>query len=219
MQARQVSKLKAHKMDTRANVITTQESTVQACIRLAQSLEYPAEHTHQVTRLALQLFDERQDLHGLGEVERHWLQCASLLHDIGCVEGWKGHHKTTLRIIQTTQLLPFTSKERLIIGTIARYHRKSLPEAKHDHFAALEAEEQSRVLALSAILRLADGLDSTHQGRVQAIEVEATKKKITIACAIKSIAAIEEEIAAAKKSDLMEKVFHRSVNIHWKSLA
>jgi exopolyphosphatase/guanosine-5'-triphosphate,3'-diphosphate pyrophosphatase len=219
MQALQTSKLKAPKVDSQANIITMQESTVQACIRLAQSLEYPEEHTHQVTRLALQLFDALQDLHGLGEVERYWLQCASLLHDIGCVEGWKGHHKTTLRIIQTTQLLPFSSKERLIIGTIARYHRKSLPEAKHDHFAALEADEQPRVLALSAILRLADGLDSTHQGRVQTIKIEVTKKKITIACAINSIAAIEEEIASAKKSDLMEKVFHRPVSIRWKSLA
>lgn len=196
-----------------------QESALQACIHLAQSLEYEAEHTHQVTRLALRLFDELAGLHGMGEVERYWLQCASLLHDIGWVEGWKGHHKATLRIIQTTQLLPFTSKERLIIGSIARYHRKSLPDTKHDHFAALETDEQSRVLALSSMLRLADGLDSTHQIRVQELSVEVTKKKIVIACLIKSIAAIEEEIAATNKSDLMKKVFHRNVIFKWKSLA
>ena len=40
MQALQTSKLKAPKVDSQANVITVQESTVQACIRLAQSLEY-----------------------------------------------------------------------------------------------------------------------------------------------------------------------------------
>ena len=206
-------------MENLIDVTTEQESVLQSCIRLAQSLEYPAEHTHQVTRLALRLFDELSSLHGLGTVERHWLHCASLLHDIGCVEGWKGHHKTTLRIIQSTQLLPFSSKERLIIGSIARYHRKSLPDIKHDHFAALEADEQARVMALSAMLRLADGLDSTHQSRVQDILVDITKKKIIIDCKIISITAFEEEIAAAKKSDLMEKVFGRSIRLRWKSLA
>lgn len=205
-------------MEYITKVTPEREAVLQACLQLAQTLEYEAEHTHQVTRLALRLYDELHDLHGLGETERFWLHCAGLLHDIGWVEGWKGHHKTSLRIIQTTQLLPLDSKERLIIGSIARYHRKALPDLKHDHFAALEADEQAKVMLLSALLRVADGLDSTHQGRIRDAYVQVTKNKIVISCAIKSIAAIEEEIAAANKSDLMKKVFHRSVSFRWKSI-
>lgn len=205
-------------MEFIARMTPEQENAVQACVQLAQTLEYEAEHSHQVTRLALRLFDDMIDIHGLGDTERFWLQCAGLLHDIGWVEGWKGHHKTSLQIIQSTQLLPFDSKERLIIGSIARYHRKALPDQSHDHFAALEPDEQAKVLALSALLRLADGLDGAHQGRVRDVYVKVTKKKIIISCAIKSIAAIEEEIAATNKSDLMIRVFHRSVVFRWKSL-
>lgn len=205
-------------MEFIARMTPEQENAVQACIRLAQTLEYEAGHSHQVTHLALRLFDEMSEIHGLGDTERFWLQCAGLLHDIGWVEGWKGHHKTSLQIIQTTQLLPFDSKERLIIGSIARYHRKALPDQSHDHFAALEPDEQAKVLTLSALLRLADGLDGAHQGRVRDVYVKVTKKKIVISCAIKSIAAIEEEIAATNKSDLMIRVFHRSVAFRWKSL-
>jgi exopolyphosphatase/guanosine-5'-triphosphate,3'-diphosphate pyrophosphatase len=134
------------------------------------------------------------------------------------VEGWKGHHKTALRIIQTTQLLPFESKERLIIGSIARYHRKALPSLEHDHFAALEPAEQEIVKTLSAILRTADGLDATHQSRVRDLVVHISKKKIVIQCAIKTLTAIEEETAAIEKSDLMEIVFKRAVFLRWKSL-
>ncbi|HWQ05439.1 MAG TPA: HD domain-containing protein [Longilinea sp.] len=194
------------------------EIVIQACIQLARTLEYEAEHTHQVTRLALLLFDGMISLHQLGEKERYWLQCAGLLHDIGWVEGWKGHHKTSLRIIQTTQLLPLENKERLIIGSIARYHRKALPEKSHDHFAALEPAEQEKVKTLSALLRVADGLDASHQSRVGDILVHITKKRILIRCAIKSLTAIEEEISATNKSDLMVKVFHRTVNFRWKSI-
>ncbi|TLN24103.1 HD domain-containing protein, partial [bacterium] len=91
-------------MEFLSQMTPIQENAVQACLRLAQMMEYEADHTHQVTRLALRLFDETVELHKLGELERFWLQCAGLLHDIGWVEGWKGHHKTSLRIIQTTQL-------------------------------------------------------------------------------------------------------------------
>ncbi|GAP15253.1 exopolyphosphatase [Longilinea arvoryzae] len=201
-----------------AKMSPEQENALQACLQLAQTLEYEEGHTHQVTRLALRLFDELQALHQLGETERFWLQCAGILHDIGWVEGWKGHHKTALRIIQTTQLLPFESKERLIIGSIARYHRKALPSLNQDHFAALEPDEQEKVKTLSAILRTADGLDAAHQSRVRDLMVHVSKKKIVIHCAIKTLTAIEEETAAIEKSDLLGIVFQRAISFRWKSL-
>lgn len=205
-------------MDYLRQLTPEQEKALQACLQLAQTLEYAAEHTHLVTRLALRLFDETSELHHLGEVERFWLQCAGLLHDIGWVEGWKGHHKASFRIIQSTQLLPFDSKERLIIGSIARYHRKALPGLGHDHFATLEPPEQEKVRVLSALLRLADGLDGSHQSRVRDITVHINKKRILIRCAINTLTAIEEEAAATNKSDLLRLVFQRAVHIRWKSV-
>lgn len=194
------------------------EKALRACLHLAETLEYDAEHTHLVTRLALRLFDLTTTLHHLGDEERYWLQCAGLLHDIGLVEGWKGHHKASLRIIQSAQLLPLSPQERLIIGSIARYHRKALPDPGHDHFAALELPEREKVSVLSALLRLADGLDASHQSRVRDIDVHITKKRILIRCAINSLTAIEEEVAAAQKSDLFERVFQRSVHIRLKAV-
>ncbi|TLN27025.1 hypothetical protein FDZ74_01545 [bacterium] len=71
---------------------------------------------------------------------------------------------------------------------------------------------------LSALLRVADGLDASHQGRVRDLLVQVTKKRILIRCAIKTLTAIEEEAGATNKGDLMEKVFHRAVNFRWKSI-
>lgn len=205
-------------MESFTPMLPEHENVIHSCVQLARTLEYEAEHTQQVTRLALLLFDQMKSLHQLDEKERFWLQCAGILHDIGWVEGWKGHHKTSLRIIQTTQLLPLDNKERLIIGSIARYHRKALPDKTHDHFAVLEPAEQEKVKTLSALLRVADGLDASHQSRVNDLSVHITKKRILIRCAIKTLTAIEEEISATNKSDLMVKVFHRTVYFRWKSI-
>ena len=148
-------------------------------------------------------------MHHLGYPERDLLHYAGILHDIGWVEGWKEHHKVSLRIILTTQLLPFTNKERLMVGSIARYHRKALPDLKHDHFAALTPPECSVVELLSGILRLADGLDHAHQNRVRDVTLRASAHKITIRCLSFFVSA--EEQALFDKSAAAVKETHEAL--------
>jgi len=188
------------------------DSRLEAVLRLAQDCHYAADHTHQVTRLALQLFDELQSLHGLGAEERLWLQYAALLHDIGWIEGQPAHHKTALRIILTTPGLPFDTRERHIIGSIARYHRKALPDEKHDHFAALAPADRQKVRVLAALLRVADGLDCTHQNVVENLACEVTPKRLVVRCAARQ-PADEERLEALDKGILLEQVFERKLVI------
>lgn len=181
-----------------------------AVLDLARSCESDMQHVQQVTRLALQLFDDLKPLHGLGMQERAWLQYAGLLHDIGWIEGGTGHHKTALRIILETPLLPFDARERLIIGSIARYHRGALPAARHAHFAELKPLEQRLVGILAGLLRVADGLDCTHQSLVEEVTAQVVGKRIVIRCHARQLAA-EELADATAKSDLLAQMLKRSV--------
>jgi len=192
----------------------SQDSNLKAVMRLAKSCKYEAGHTHQVTRLALQLFDELQSLHGLGAEERFWLQCGALLHDIGWIEGQQGHHKTALRIILTTPVLTFDTRERFIIGSIARYHRKALPDEKHDHFATLKPAERQVVRVLAGMLRVADGLDRTHQNLVKNLSCEVLPKRLVLRCAVRRPAEDERQ-EALDKGALLEQVFERKLVIEW----
>jgi exopolyphosphatase/guanosine-5'-triphosphate,3'-diphosphate pyrophosphatase len=196
----------------------TEGLTSEECDQLAAALQLlhicsiPPEHTHQVARLSLLLFDALQPLHKLGHHERFCLECAAILHDIGWIEGQKNHHKNSLQIILTTPLLPFDQKERLVIGSIARYHRKALPSTEHDHYHALDSGSRMLVSTLAGFLRLADGLDSAHQSTVSKLACKISKKKIEIRCTLKGPFKIEKE-EAEQKSDLLQLVFKRQVVI------
>lgn len=192
-----------------------EHSRLEAVLQLAESCHYAADHTHQVTRLALQLFDELQSLHGLGAEERLWLQYGALLHDIGWIEGQQAHHKTALRIILTTPDLPFDTRERYIVGSIARYHRKALPDEKHDHFAALEPADRQKVRVLAGLLRVADGLDCTHQSVVSNLACQVTPKRLVVRCAVGQPAE-EERLDALDKGALLEQVLQRKLVIEWR---
>jgi putative phosphoesterase len=200
----------------KASDVTASEDDdrLKAVLELARSCEYEEVHAHQVTRLALLLFDELQKLHRFREQERFWLQCGAILHDIGWIEGWKGHHKTALRTIRSATLLPFDNRERLIIGSIARYHRKALPKKKHAHFVALKPYEREIVSVLAGILRVADGLDRTHQSLVENLSCEVNPKEIIVQCFARR-SSEENRQAALKKGRLLEKVFKRKLFIEW----
>ncbi len=169
-------------------------------------------HTVQVTRLALELFDDLTALHKLGTEERFWLECGAMLHDIGWTQGWKSHHKNSMKMILDSQFLQIGNKQRYIIASIARYHRKALPDVSHDHYKILQPSERRIVSKLAAILRIADGLDRTHQNLVEHIKVEIKKKEVIFDCEVAGPAP-EEIRAANNKADLFEKVFKRPANI------
>lgn len=202
-------------MDNTTPLFTAAQTRALVAAReLARACDYEASHSSQVTRLALRLYDELEPLHHLGVTERFYLVCAGILHDIGWVEGGKNHHKTALGIILHSERLTLDSRERLIIGSVARYHFKALPNQKHEHFAALDPADQQVVLFLSAILRLADGLDRPHHLQVRDLHCELSETEILLIYTAPARAKAEEK-AAKEKSNLLEQVFGRGLNIQW----
>ncbi|MDK2981788.1 MAG: hypothetical protein PWQ55_2135 [Chloroflexota bacterium] len=195
------------------NGLTNDEITeLKSVLKVAKQCNYEAKHTRHVTRIALELFDDLADLHKLGARERYYLLCAALLHDIGVhTEGPHGHHKTALKIILSTPMLKFNQKDRLMIGSIARYHRRALPSRKHDHYRALSADDRKVVCKLAGILRVADGLDYSHRSRIEQTHTSYTDSKIMCQCTVRKEPVKKEIHSATKKSDLLAKTFDRKV--------
>jgi len=197
--------------DVLAGAENCDEADILAAVEaLAERCDFERGHTEQVTKLSLRLFDELADLHGLGSRERFWLHCGAMLHDIGYTQGRQGHHKTALRTILDDRSIPFDERQRRIVASIARYHRKALPSESHAHFAALDNTDRRTVEMLSGILRIADGLDRTHCDRVADVRCDIAGKTVRVRCSLTGPAGAEFG-AAAKKSDLFEQLFAKSV--------
>jgi len=140
-------------------------------IELAERSNYFAQHADQVGRMALALFDQTTTLHSLGAREREWLEYASLLHDIGVHISYGRHHKHSYYLVKNGDLRGFEPEEVEVIALVTRYHRRGLPKRSHDGFCDLSSELRRTVRTLSAILRVAEGLDRSHQQSVAALEI------------------------------------------------
>ena len=150
-------------------------------LHLAETCHYEKEHADQVTRLALQLYDQIRDLHKLEDIDREYLEAAGILHNVGFFISHAQHHRHSYYIIRNSEYLTgFTNHEIEIIAQVARYHRKSIPKPKHEEFARLIPKDQMIVKKLSGILRVAEGLDRTHSSIVQSLRCERAGQALTI---------------------------------------
>ena len=182
-------------------------------LALMQALEEEPPHVQHVALLALRLFDELEDLHGLSDHDRLILEAAACLHDIGwsASPDGKGHHRESARIIREHGWQNFGQESVELIAQVARYHRKNPPDLEHEEFAALSPAERLRVQQLAALLRIADGLDRSHQQHIRGFHVEILPGRIVIH--LNSDHPSSREIASAtRKSDLAQAVFQREVS-------
>jgi exopolyphosphatase/guanosine-5'-triphosphate,3'-diphosphate pyrophosphatase len=167
-------------------------------------------HATQVARLALELFDQTHSLHQLAAAEREWLQQAALLHDVGYAVGRSKHNLHSYYLITHGELTGFAAEEIEVIASIARYHRGNCPKESHENWRALDPILQPVVGKLSALLRIADGLDRSHGQLVAEVGCRVRPRRVELEIAAR--ADCEPELAAARKNaNLFEKVFRRRI--------
>ncbi|UUX92450.1 Ppx/GppA phosphatase family protein [Methanoplanus endosymbiosus] len=135
--------------------------------QLGRSCRIDEKHAMKVSGHALSLFDSGivAGVHNYGPKEREYLEYASYLHDIGQFLSFSGHQNHSYYVITRSQLLGFDQKEIIIIGLIAGYHRKKMPKRSDEGFSSLNPEDQKRVTFLSALLRIAEYLERSHDER------------------------------------------------------
>jgi exopolyphosphatase/guanosine-5'-triphosphate,3'-diphosphate pyrophosphatase len=175
---------------------------------LARRCRWPEDHSRRVARLALELFDQTRELHRLSDADRELLEFGAFLHDIGEHVASQGHHKHGAYLIRHGQLRGFTPEDVQMLAGLVRWHRRGEPKPTDE----LPLIDEDRLRPLTALLRLADGLDRGRAGAVEhvrgrvgpplgVVEVEGSND-----CEL-------EVWGARRQRELFEKLFGRDLEI------
>ena len=179
---------------------------------LGQRYRLDRDHGRHVASLAVRLFDELVDEHGLKERQRLLLQVAALLHDVGIYVSLRSHHKHTQYILAASQIFGLSDEETAIVANIARYHRGALPQKTHLPYVALDREDRITVDKLAAILRIANALDAEHVQKVRGLQL--VRRDTTWTMQLDGTGDMTmERLAASARSDLFVATFGRQLVI------
>ncbi|MGC8552876.1 MAG: Ppx/GppA phosphatase family protein [Phycisphaerae bacterium] len=192
--------------------VEVQDPRRRSVIELGRRCNYDEKHHQQVSRLAMELFNQLKRVHHLPDKYRELLEYAALGHDLGWHIGHSGHHKHSYYLLKNGDLEGFAPLEIDIIANVARYHRRSFPKKSHEAYMSLAPAERTVVCKLAALLRLAEALDRGHWGNVRALHSRITATAVSVR--ILTQADPELELWAARhKADMFENVFGRTVRI------
>lgn len=182
-------------------------------MELVHKCDWHELHSRHVSKLSIQLFDHFQEELNLSETDRELLEYAAYMHDIGYYISHRKHHKHALYIIRNADLRGFSEIEIEIMANVARYHRRSTPKLRHQYYKKLDKPNRERVKKLSAILRVADGLDRSHFQNVRSMNIDSGKKAVTISIETETDPQLEIW-GALRKNALFEEITGRQLIIN-----
>ena len=199
-------------MDELKGMAMYDEPRLRSVMELVNKYEWHEDHSTHVAKLATTLFDEFRESLGLTDVDRELLKYSAYMHDIGYFISHRKHHKHALYIIRHSDLLGFKEIEIEMMANISRYHRRSTPKMRHKYFKKLPKPIRERIKKLSAILRVADGLDRSHYQNVRDVRVEKAGQKTKLFIITETDPQLEIW-GAMRKRALLEEVLSSDVEV------
>jgi exopolyphosphatase / guanosine-5'-triphosphate,3'-diphosphate pyrophosphatase len=185
---------------------------LRSVLRCLRRFRLDARHSKHVARLSLELYDALRKAHKLGRHERELLHFAALLHDIGSVIAYDGHAEHSHYIIMNASLRGLASDELRVIANVARYHNKARPRKNDQDFNDLDKHRRRVVRWLAALLRVAEGLDRSHDRLVQSVRVMQNSHGIGILVNAQGEAQLEIW-AARRRADMLSKLLGGPVHV------
>jgi exopolyphosphatase / guanosine-5'-triphosphate,3'-diphosphate pyrophosphatase len=193
----------------RSHLARDQRHEVEAmCRHYGVSLD----HARKVAHIAGLLFTALGPLHQLSPPSGKLLEAAAYLLDVGHYISGVSHHKHSYYLVANSDMPGFTDRERLLIASLCRYHRKSMPSPMHGAYQALSADERKVLMQLTPILRLADNLDRSHEQRID--RVECGLQDGVVALEVHSRGDIDlVEWGAQRAGEVFQQVYNRQVTL------
>ncbi len=145
-----------------------------SAVELGRKYDFDEDHGVHVAALSRQLFQVLKDEHKLDGRYELILSLAAMLHEIGAYVSNTSLHKHSMYLITNSDLFGLGTQDMLLVGLVARYHRRASPKSTHPGFNMLDRDRRVAVLKLAAILRIAIALDASRSQRVHEIQCAVT---------------------------------------------
>lgn len=185
------------------------EQDILACARDINRRYHSGERsTKEREEIALTLFDHMKKVHGLNKRDRLLLQLAAILNECGRYISLTNVGESSYNIVMATEMIGLSHLEREIVANIVKYSTEDFEYYETvGRVTTLDRESFLKIAKLTAIIRLADGLDISHREKCNS--VKAVLKEDAIVITVESNADMTLELGMfAKNAELFEEVYN-----------
>lgn len=158
-------------------------------------------------QIALNIFDSTRKIHGLEKRERLLLQLSTILHDCGKYISMVNLGECSYSIIIATEIIGLSHLEREIVANVVKYNHLEFDYYEAMNSNTMDKESYLKIAKLTAILRLANGLDRSHKEKFKNIKITLKEEKLLITVDTQEDITLEKGLFDAR-ADFFEEVYN-----------
>lgn len=158
-------------------------------------------------QIALNIFDSTRKIHGLEKRERLLLQLSTILHDCGKYISMVNLGECSYSIIMATEIIGLSHLEREIVANVVKYNHLEFDYYEAMNSNTMDKESYLKIAKLTAILRLANGLDRSHKEKFKNIKITLKEEKLLITVDTQEDITLEKGLFDAR-ADFFEEVYN-----------
>ncbi len=157
-------------------------------------------------KIALTIFDSMKKVHGLGQRERLLLRLAALLHDCGKYISMVNLGECSYSIIMATEIIGLSHIEREIVANVVKFNHEEFEYYEVLRTSILDQEAYLKIAKLTAILRVANGLDRSHKQKFKDVKTVLKDDVLTITVDTNEDITLEKGMFS-HRADFFEEVY------------
>lgn len=157
-------------------------------------------------KIALTIFDSMKKVHGLGQRERLLLRLATLLHDCGKYISMVNLGECSYSIIMSTEMIGLSHMEREVVANVVKFNHEEFEYYDVLKATTLDRESYLKIAKLTAILRVANGLDRSHKQKFKDVKTVLKDDILTITVETNEDITLERGMFS-HRADFFEEVY------------
>ncbi len=187
-----------------------EEDIIAAARSISKRYKCSQAHIRNLEEIALLVFDRMKKVHGMGKRERLLLQISIILHNCGKFISLEDVSECAFNIIMATEIIGLSHMEREMIAYTVKFNTSRF--LYYDELAAstaLSETEYMVVAKMTAILRMVNALDRTHQQKCKNVSVTLKEHELRITASGNADFSLEKG-TFDEKAEFFEEIF----NVH-----
>lgn len=158
--------------------------------------------------LTMTIFDSLKRLHGLGARERLYLQIAAILHDCGKYISLVNLGECSYHIIMSTEIIGLSHMERELVADVVRFNHDDFQYYEElNRNSSLDKRAYLTMAKLTAILRIANGLDRSHKQKFKNVKAVLKERELILTVDTKEDITLERGLFD-ERAQFFEEVFN-----------
>lgn len=169
-------------------------------------------------KITTNIFDHMKKIHGMGDRERLLLRLAAILHDCGKYISMSNLGECSYNIILSTEIIGLSHREREILANVVKFnHVEFVYENEIGRETDLSKEDYLLIAKLTAILKVANGLDRSHKQKFKDTQVSLKDNTLVFTVATAADISLEKGLFSDRAA-FFEEVYNMKPVIKQKKI-